>query len=343
MTLEEVNTMKLYGTFQRCFDGLTQYGAQCAADGRDTSQLRRIAMDFAETCGIDYDYIKEAFVLDDLGRRFDDAVFRAAQSGTAPEMTEKMKADTLAGLNVYMEDMASHENMEHWIEECRNLSRTMLDEWSRAKPGPEINAERGEEMPGTGPEGSRIRPLSPAKARDFGYLLALPHTDAERDWLRERLELLSVMESIAFSAALSRTQPETAKDTVNVLLDSQSMNCSAQRRVMRRWVNFTRRKKDSASRRTRKNTRITPPSADASRTSGPVTLLGTAMWLSRRTRCGSGTTGRTWTRWIRAGPSASNWPPQKSRMAAGYTCRTLTKWTKPSRRGRYFSPCGNWV
>ncbi|MBP5718115.1 MAG: hypothetical protein J6X53_03945 [Abditibacteriota bacterium] len=220
MTTEEVNTMKLYGTLQRCFDGLTQYGARCAADGWDTSQLRRIAMEFAETCGIDYDYIKEAFVLDDLGRRFDDAVSQAARSGTAPEMTEKMKADTLAGLNICMDEMSSNENMEHWIEECRTLSRTMQDEWSRAKPAPEKGAERSEEMPDTAPEGSRIRPLSPAKMRDFGHLLALPHTDAERDWLRERLELLSVMESIAFSAALSRTQPESAKDAVNVLLDS---------------------------------------------------------------------------------------------------------------------------
>ena len=218
MTLEEVNTMKLYGTLQRCFDGLTQYGAQCAADGRDTSQLRRIAMDFAETCGIDYDHIKEVFVLDDLGRKFDDAVSQAAQSGTAPEMTEKMKADTLAGLNIYMDEMASGENMEHWIDECRTLSQTMLDEWSMAKPATEINAERSEELPATAPAWSQIRPLSPAKMRDFGHL---PHTDAERDWLRERLELLSVMESIAFAAALSRTQPESARDAVNVLLDSQ--------------------------------------------------------------------------------------------------------------------------
>lgn len=218
MKPEEINTLKLYGTLQRCFDGLTQYGAQCAADGRDTSQLRRIAMEFAETCGIDYDYIKEVFVLDDLGRRFDDAVSQAAQSGTAPEMTEKMKADTLAGLNIYMEDMASNENMEHWIEECRTLSRTMLDEWSKAKSTPEKDAERRDGLSGTVPEGNN--PLSADKMRDFGHLLALPHTDAERDWLRERLELLSVMESTAFSAALSRTQPESAKDAVNVLLDS---------------------------------------------------------------------------------------------------------------------------
>ena len=133
-------------------------------------------------------------------------------------MTERMKADTLAGLNIYMEDMASNENMEHWIDECRTLSQTMLDEWSMAKPATEINAERSEELPTTAPAWSQIRPLSPAKMRDFGHLLALHHTDAERDWLRERLELISVMESIAFAAALSRTQPESAKDAVTSLM-----------------------------------------------------------------------------------------------------------------------------
>ena len=34
------------------------------------------------------------------------------------------------------------------------------------------------------------------KMRDFGHLLDLPHTDAERDWLRERLELRQISRKI---------------------------------------------------------------------------------------------------------------------------------------------------
>ena len=54
---------------------------------------------------------------------------------------------------------------------------------------------------------------------DFSELLSLPHTDAERKWLRERLETLSVKESAVLTALLSWKAPKTAADAVNLLLN----------------------------------------------------------------------------------------------------------------------------
>ena len=55
--------------------------------------------------------------------------------------------------------------------------------------------------------------------RDFGGLLSLPHTEAERKWLREKLETLSPKESAVLTALLSWKAPETASDAVNLLLN----------------------------------------------------------------------------------------------------------------------------
>lgn len=49
-------------------------------------------------------------------------------------------------------------------------------------------------------------------------LLKLPGTEEERDWLEERLETLSVKESIVLVAAVERSPPATMEDAVNCLL-----------------------------------------------------------------------------------------------------------------------------
>ena len=54
---------------------------------------------------------------------------------------------------------------------------------------------------------------------DFSGLLSLPHTDAERKWLREKLETLSPKESAVLTALLSWKEPKTAADAVNLLLN----------------------------------------------------------------------------------------------------------------------------
>ena len=53
---------------------------------------------------------------------------------------------------------------------------------------------------------------------DFSELLSLPHTDAEQEWLRERLETLSAKERVILRAVLSWEELETAEDAVNLLM-----------------------------------------------------------------------------------------------------------------------------
>lgn len=57
---------------------------------------------------------------------------------------------------------------------------------------------------------------------DFDGLVELTGTDQERNWLRERLETLSVREGIILSAALQRCPPQNAVDAINCL---QSLDC----------------------------------------------------------------------------------------------------------------------
>ncbi len=52
---------------------------------------------------------------------------------------------------------------------------------------------------------------------DFDYLLTLPGEERERHWLQERLETLSVRESITLSAAIQRTQPEDMAQAIDCL------------------------------------------------------------------------------------------------------------------------------
>ncbi len=53
--------------------------------------------------------------------------------------------------------------------------------------------------------------------RDFKYLTDLPGTPREQDWLRERLETLSVKENCVLAAAVELQPPESMADAVNCL------------------------------------------------------------------------------------------------------------------------------
>lgn len=53
--------------------------------------------------------------------------------------------------------------------------------------------------------------------KEYDELLRLPHTEAEREWLVERLETLSERSSIVFDAARQRNPPKTAMDAINLL------------------------------------------------------------------------------------------------------------------------------
>ncbi len=52
---------------------------------------------------------------------------------------------------------------------------------------------------------------------DFDYLLKLPGAPAERAWLRERLETLSVREGYILAAATARDPPENTGEAVRCL------------------------------------------------------------------------------------------------------------------------------
>ena len=56
---------------------------------------------------------------------------------------------------------------------------------------------------------------------DFNRVSALPHTEAEKDWLDERIETLSTKEAIVLTAAISQYPPQTAADAVNLLMGLQ--------------------------------------------------------------------------------------------------------------------------
>ena len=54
--------------------------------------------------------------------------------------------------------------------------------------------------------------------REWTRLLEVPLNNREREWLQERLEVLSVEEAAQLAAALSRTDPRTAQGAVDCLL-----------------------------------------------------------------------------------------------------------------------------
>ena len=64
---------------------------------------------------------------------------------------------------------------------------------------------------------------------DFDYLLTLPGEERERHWLQERLETLSVRESITLAAAALRSPPEDMEQAINQLqsLDSYTVQLNA--------------------------------------------------------------------------------------------------------------------
>ncbi len=51
--------------------------------------------------------------------------------------------------------------------------------------------------------------------KDFRYLAELPGTPQEQEWLRDRLETMSVKEGIILTAAVEEKPPSTAADAVN--------------------------------------------------------------------------------------------------------------------------------
>ncbi|MCI8857902.1 MAG: hypothetical protein HFH26_15415 [Clostridiaceae bacterium] len=54
--------------------------------------------------------------------------------------------------------------------------------------------------------------------KNFKYLAELPGTPQEREWMRERLDTLSVKGSIILTAALDGVPPDTAADAIYQLL-----------------------------------------------------------------------------------------------------------------------------
>ena len=56
---------------------------------------------------------------------------------------------------------------------------------------------------------------------DYAMFFELPQTPLENEWLEERLETLSVKESVILAAALQRKQPESVEDAINLLASLQ--------------------------------------------------------------------------------------------------------------------------
>ena len=111
---------------RRCFSGLCLYAAQQAAAGEDTSQLREFALNMTAFWGLDEDEKTG----DDYEPEFDHAVLEAAETGTAPEMSEESRMDVLVGLHRYQWELDVVGGQDEFYTQCRTLLESLRQTWN---------------------------------------------------------------------------------------------------------------------------------------------------------------------------------------------------------------------
>lgn len=120
-------------TMRRCIAGLTGHAALLAARGQEgqVPRFRQLCIEMAEFWGLTDDLTHNGLreMAERVGGNFDRAVFSARESGHAPDPSGQAKEDILAGLELYAQEMALHDDHGQWIAECEGLSAQLRAEW----------------------------------------------------------------------------------------------------------------------------------------------------------------------------------------------------------------------
>lgn len=121
-------------TMRQCIAGLTCHAAQLAAQGQEEQlpQLRRLCVDMAEFWGLTEDDTPKGFqeMAERYRNEFDSAVSAARSLGQSLALGEQAKADILAGLELYAQEMRfTDPELEDWAVECDILAETLEEQW----------------------------------------------------------------------------------------------------------------------------------------------------------------------------------------------------------------------
>lgn len=111
---------------RKCFTGLCQYGAVCAAADVYTSDLREFTLHMVEFWGLDNETDGDRYEQD-----FDRAVSEADASGTAPELTDQEKDDILKGLDDYLTELECTGGQDQTYKNCKEFSDSLKIAWGR--------------------------------------------------------------------------------------------------------------------------------------------------------------------------------------------------------------------
>lgn len=124
-------------TTRRCIAGLTCHAAQLAAQGQEEQlpQLRRLCVEMAEFWGLTEDDTPKGFqeMAERYRSEFDSAVSAARSLEQSLELGERAKADILAGLELYAQEMRCNgPELEQWATECDVLAEMLEEQWQMA-------------------------------------------------------------------------------------------------------------------------------------------------------------------------------------------------------------------
>lgn len=117
---------KQQAVIEKCLAGLTVYAAGLAANGQMDDRLRDHVDAMPLFWGLEQ---PEQYLT-----AFDQAVSEAQSSGAAPELSEPGKADILAGLTLYAQELRLVD-MEPWAQACDSLAAEIWEQW---QAGPEL-------------------------------------------------------------------------------------------------------------------------------------------------------------------------------------------------------------
>ena len=134
LALIEPQYREYKNTMRRCIAGLTCHAAQLAAQGQEEQlpQLRRLCVEMAEFWGLTEDDTAKGFqeMAERYRNEFDSAVSAARSLGQSLALGEQAKADILAGLELYAQEMRCNgPELEQWATECDVLAETLEAQW----------------------------------------------------------------------------------------------------------------------------------------------------------------------------------------------------------------------
>ena len=120
-------------TIRDCIAGLTGHAARLAARGEEGQlpTLRGMIGDMSDFWGLAEDTAAKAYqeTREQYESAFDQAVSAARASGSAPELSERARADILAGLELHAQEMSAVGDMEEWIAKSDSLANQLRTEW----------------------------------------------------------------------------------------------------------------------------------------------------------------------------------------------------------------------